>query len=151
MTFASRTDLEATNSDLLEAWIRVQGFACPKNDRKEAVVDCADRIRLWLENPEDKDDVELPGPARQPRTRVHSVTVDPEEVRCVTDLGGLSIYGLRRWIKSKGWTRRVAGIKSAGLLELARRIWHNPEIVRHEVCSRVDLDEMPREHLRTWI
>jgi len=151
MTFASRTDLEATNSDLLEAWIRAQGFACPKNDRKEAVVDCADKIRLWLENPEDKDDVELPGPARKPRTRVHSVTVDPEEVRCMTDLGGLSIYGLRRWIKSKGWTRRVAGIKSAELLELARRIWNNPEIVRHEVCSRVDLDEMPREHLRTWI
>ena len=64
INFASQTDLEATNSDLLKAWIRVQGFACPEKDRKEAVVDCANRIQLWLENPEDVDDIELPGPAR---------------------------------------------------------------------------------------
>ncbi len=96
MTFASRTNLKTTNPNLLEAWIRVQGFACSNSDRKEAVVDYANKIRLWLENPKYIDDVELLRPARQSPTRVYSVTVNPEEVRCVKDLDRLSIYGLRR-------------------------------------------------------
>lgn len=91
------------------------------------------------------------GTVQSPLYRLVGLSRTLEEVGYVTDLDGLSIYGLHRWIKSKGWIRRVARIKLAELLELARRIWNYPEIVRHEVCSRVDLDEMPREHLRAWI
>ena len=146
--FTSRKDLEAADKDLVWRWIRVQGFSRPPRNRREDIVDCADKIRLWLKDPEGVDVATLPGAAAPPPCRQHFVTVVPDEARFVTDLDGLSVDGLRRRITSRGWTQRVSNVKSGTLLEVAQRIWDNPDIVYPlQVCSREDIDKVKREQL----
>jgi hypothetical protein len=82
---------------------------------------------------------------------VRSGIVTPKEVRCSADLDGLSKDGLQTWIQSRGWTRGTTRMKRAELLDLARRIWDNPEIVRQEVRSRADLDRLSNKGLQTWV
>lgn len=149
LTLASRTDVEQTPKLVLEAWIRDQGFACPKSSKKD-IVEIADKIRLRLEDPENVDDTELLRPGRPHAARKGRVTVEPRDVANVTDLDGLSFHGLREWIRSQGWTKRLAGLNGAEMLELARRIWNETETVRHEIRSRADLDDMTKANLRTW-
>jgi hypothetical protein len=204
MDFASRTDLEATNVSLLEAWIRSHRFECPYPSRKADIVERADDIRRWLKDPklsnrppkalcikpeaiqsrEDlsrlslanllifirsrgysvnehgKNKIEIQDLAREAWDKtsiVRSGTITPKEVRTRADLDGLTGKDLRIWIRSQGWARALIGMNGAGRLDLAWRIWDNPDIthsypiVPDEVRSRKDLERLSKNGLKSWI
>jgi len=92
----------------------------------------------------------------KPKT-VRSNIITPEELQYSADLDRLSKDGLRTWIQSRGWTRSTDRMKRVGLLDLARRILGNPDIVHstplmsNKVQSREDLKRLSKHSLATWI
>jgi hypothetical protein len=61
-------------------------------------------------------------------------------VRSGADLDGMSRDGLRRWIQSQGWEQSISrAAKQAALLDLARRLWDNPDIAH---SGSIKLDEV---------
>ena len=80
-----------------------------------------------------------------------------QEVRSRADLDELSNKGLQTWIQSQRWVRGVIRMRRAEQLDLARRIWDNPDIAHstpitpNEVRSREDLKRLPKNGLHTWI
>lgn len=84
------------------------------------------------------------------RPKIVRSSIDtPKEVRSRLDLDGLSRDGLRTWIQSRRWTRGITRMKQTGLLDLARRIWDNPDIALQDVRSHADLDGLLRKGLQT--
>jgi hypothetical protein len=127
-------DLSRLSSKSLAAFIRSRGYPI---ERK-----CMLRINLLSRAREIWD---------LPIIIFRNRNMGPEEVRSRADLDGLSSDNLRIWITSRGETRNLTRLYLKELLNLARRIWDNLELINKMVGSRADLDGMSTDGLRRWI
>ena len=168
MEFASRTDLVATNSVLLRVWIRSQAFECRKSSRKAVLVERADSVRRWLEDPQlfnrPPKAHRAPGePRRRDKgtTRVHKQRhrfghIEPEAIQSREDLSRLSKRDLMAFVRSRVY-KVGHGKNRIELRSLAQEAWNRSKIVRsgtitpEEVRYSADLDGLSKDGLRTWV
>jgi len=92
----------------------------------------------------------------KPKT-VRSNIVTPKKLQHSANLDRISKDSLRTYTRSRGWTRSTDKMKRVGLLDLARRIQDNPDIVHsttlmpNKVRSREDCKRLSKDSLVTWI
>lgn len=132
LTIESRAEVAATKPSVLRAWIRSKGFVCRNDVREAELVNRADSIRIWLEDPQifnrppkaryatGEPQYRIGNIGRLYKSRYRIANNGLEAVQSQADLSRLSKEDLQAFVRS-----RVAGGCSrkniSDLLSLAQK------------------------------
>lgn len=131
--FASRTELEATKSDLLTAGIRSQGSEYRERSSKAALCARADDIRKWLEDPKlfNRPPTHHHAPDKRrhkqkkqlsSKEQTHRGYIELEAVHLPDDLSRLASKNLAAFIRSRGYPVERMCMLRSDLLSWAQEV-----------------------------